>query len=78
VDAECAHDVFRVTGQSLAGHLTRFRFYCRGARYASKGLVDGIVTAGVVGARACLLAYRHGSLKFLGVAAAALLERESG
>lgn len=75
VDAECSHDFFRETGQSIAGHLARFRFYCRGARYASKGLLDGIVTTAVVGARACLLSYRHGSLKFLGVAAATLLER---
>jgi glycosyltransferase involved in cell wall biosynthesis len=75
VDAECAHDFFRVTQQSLASHLTRFRFYCRGARYASKGPLDAIVTAAVVGARACLLAHRYGSLAFLRVAATTLLER---
>jgi GT2 family glycosyltransferase len=77
VDVECVHDFFRVTGQSTDSHLTRFRFYCQGARYASKGLMDGILTAGVVAARACLLSYRHGSLGFLRVAASTLLERES-
>jgi GT2 family glycosyltransferase len=76
VDAECVHDFFRVTERSLASHLTRFRFYCRGARYASKGLLDSAVAAGVVGARACLLSYRHGSLAFLRVAATTLLGRE--
>lgn len=78
VDAECAHDFFRVTGQSLASHLTRFRLYCQGARYASKGLLDGLVAASVVGARACLLSYRHGSLGFLRVAATAFLGKAPG
>jgi rhamnosyltransferase len=72
VDTECAHDFFRVTTQSTASHLARFQFYCRGARYSSKGLGEGILTAGVVGARACLLALRHRSLGFLRVAASTL------
>lgn len=76
VDTECFHDFFRVTGQSTASHLVRFQFYCHGARYASKGLMDGILTAGVVGARACVLSYRHGSLGFLRVAVTTLLGRE--
>jgi GT2 family glycosyltransferase len=75
VDTECAHDFFRVTTLSTASHLARFRFYCRGARYASKGLMDGILTAGVVGARACVLSVRHGSVGFLRVAADSLLGR---
>ncbi len=76
VDAVCFHDFFRLTAQSTASHLARFQFYCHGAKYASKGLVDGILTAGVVGARACVLSYRHGSLGFLWVAATTLLERK--
>lgn len=73
VGTECAHDFFRTTSRNTASHLARFQFYCRGAKYSSKGLMDGILTAGVVGARACLLSVRHGSLGFLRVAADTLL-----
>jgi rhamnosyltransferase len=76
VGAECAHDFFRATARSTASHLARFQFYCSGAKYSSKGLMDRILTAGVVWARACLLSYRHGSLGFLRVAAGTLLGGE--
>jgi GT2 family glycosyltransferase len=76
VDTECSHDFFRVTTLSTASHLARFEFYCRGAKYASKGLMDGILTVGVVGARACVLSVRHRSLGFLRVAAGTLLGRK--
>ena len=77
VDAECVHDFFQGTEQSTASHLNRFRYYCRGATYASKGVMDRMITAFVIGARACLLCYRHGSLGFLRIAATTLLGRES-
>lgn len=78
VDTVCAHDFFRLTGRSTATHLTRFQFYCRGARQSSKSLVESLNAAGVIGARACVLALRHRSPRFLGVAARTLLEREPG
>ena len=77
VNAECIHNFFQVTEQSTASHLNRFRSYCHGARYASKGSIDRMLTACVIGARACLLSYRHGSLGFLRIAATTLLGRES-
>jgi glycosyltransferase involved in cell wall biosynthesis len=77
VNTVCGHDFFRVTAQSTASHLARFRFYCSGARQASKGLMDDILTAGIIGARACLLSVRHGSLKFLRIAVGALLGGDS-
>jgi hypothetical protein len=76
VDADCIHNFFQATDQSTSGQLNRFRFYCQGARYASKGLMDRMLTACVIGARACLLSWRHGSLGFLRIAATALLGRE--
>ena len=77
IDAECPHDFFRVTGQSTASQLTRFRSYCRGARYAGRGLSGALLTTLVVGLRACLLSVRHRSLGFLRVAVAALLEEKA-
>jgi hypothetical protein len=76
VDTECGHGFFGATPQTTASQLARFQFYCRGAKYSSEGLIDGFLTAGVVGARACLLSLRHGSLGFLRVAAGTLLGDE--
>jgi rhamnosyltransferase len=77
IDAECLHDFFGTTQQSTASQLHRFRSYCRGARGASRSLLDRMLTAAVVGARAVLLCYRHRSLGFLGIAARSLWDRES-
>lgn len=73
VDAECGHGLSGATTQTTASQLARFQLYCRGAKYSSKGLTGGILTAGVVGGRACLLCFRHGSLGFLRVAVGTLL-----
>jgi hypothetical protein len=75
VDVEGAHDFFRQTSRSTASHVARFRFYCSGARHASRGLRDGLLAAAVIWGRACLLSVRHRSPRFLGVAAGALLAR---
>jgi GT2 family glycosyltransferase len=74
VDAECTHDLSAAATQSTVSRLARFRFYCRGARYASRGAWDGLVTASLVGARAGLLSLRHRDLGFLRVAADTMLE----
>jgi rhamnosyltransferase len=76
IDAECAHDFFGVTTQSTAGRLTRFGHYCRGAKFSGKGLSGALLTAAVVGARACRLSIRYRSLGFLRVAVDTLLGGE--
>jgi len=78
VDLQCSHDFFRETVRGAASHAARFRLYCKGARHTSRGLGDGLLTAAVIWARACLLSARHGSPRFLWIAATAFLERRRG
>jgi rhamnosyltransferase len=73
LSVECDHDLSAGSVQPIAHRLTRFRSYCSGAHYAIRGPGDALLTAGVVGARACLLALRHRHPGFLRVAADALL-----
>jgi GT2 family glycosyltransferase len=65
VDFECEHNLFALAPQSTASRLLRFRGYCRGARRTIRGPLDAVLTAGLVLARACLLAARHRSGAFL-------------
>jgi rhamnosyltransferase len=73
VDVECDHDFAGAAVQTTASQLARFQHYCRGAKYSGKGVMGAILTAGIVGGRACLLSLRHRNMGFLRVAAGTLL-----
>lgn len=75
VDVVCEHGLSAAADPEPGARLRRFETYCEGARYASRGGLDGVLTAGVVALRACRLAVRHRSPGFLRVAAGSLLRR---
>jgi rhamnosyltransferase len=70
---ECRHGFSGELRSGVDAGLQRFRFFCRGIRYASPGgLQSALGTAMVVG-RACRLAFRHRHPGFLQVAASTLI-----
>lgn len=72
VPVECRHGFSGDQSTEVSNGLVRFHVYCRGARYASRGRVQRLLGAGLVAARACLLAARWHHLGFLRVAARSL------
>ena len=73
LDVECHHGLSTTSSPERPSQLSRFGSYCRGAKYASTGPLDTMITAGIVGTRAALLSLRHGDLSFVRIAAAVLL-----
>ena len=70
---ECRHGFSGELRSGVDAGLQRFRFFCRGVRYAAHGgLQSALGTAMVVG-RACRLAFRHRHPGFLRIAASTLI-----
>jgi GT2 family glycosyltransferase len=65
LDVRCEHGFSDRETQDLDKALARFRFYCRGARNAIKGLADVVPLPALAFVRAARLSLRFGSPAFL-------------
>jgi rhamnosyltransferase len=72
VPVECRHGFSGDQSTEVTNGVVRFQVYCHGVRYASRGRMQRLWGAGLVAARACLLAARWQHLGFLRVAARSL------
>jgi hypothetical protein len=70
---ECRHGFSGELRSGVDAELQRFRFFCRGVRYASPGGLQSARGAAMVVGRACRLALRHRHLEFLRIAASTLM-----
>jgi hypothetical protein len=70
---ECGHGFSGDLRSSVDAGLQRFRFFCRGVRYASPGGLQSALGAAMVVGRACRLALRHRHPGFLRIAASTLI-----
>jgi hypothetical protein len=73
LDLECQHGFSGELRPGVDAGLRRFRFYCRGVRYASPGGLQSALGSAMVVGRACRLAFRHRHPGFLKIAASTLI-----
>jgi rhamnosyltransferase len=66
---ECRHGFSGALRSGVEADLQRFRFFCRGLRYASPGGVGSVGGTAMIVGRACRLAVRHRHPGFLRIAA---------
>ena len=70
---ECQHGFSGELRSGVDAGLQRFRFYCRGVRYASPGGLRSALGSAIAVGRACRLAFRHRHPGFLKIAASTLI-----
>ncbi len=70
---ECQHGFSGELRSGVDAGLQRFRFFCLGVRYASRGGLQSALGAAMVFGRACRLAFRHRHPGFLRIAASTLI-----